>query len=580
MPFSARLISLIFLWFVIDTVTAQVRPEFLYNTSMPYGELDIRTNISSTHYYYLDPNKTFSHRESTPGVRTNTYLHMTTWDSSPYQEGNLRLKKDATDKFIMNYRMLFPGKYDENYTHGYPLLLLFHGAVERGNCYYVDCYHGDFTYDPNINSPPAPSTPDHPLLNNDHQLKFGAPQHLQARDAANGKYPNDSSLPINAFPGFVLFPQMLNVWDSLNIQDVIRLVQLIAKNYQIDEDRIYVEGLSIGGYAVYEALKRAPWLFAAAAPMSAVTEAANIFRHQQQLKVRHVPIWAFQGGTDKNPSPAFTEEILKKFKNAGALPRYSLYPQYGHVVWTKAFSEPDFYQWFLTKRKTNIHVAFGVTQIDAAKNIFPVLEFAQGFLAYQWEKDGAILKDETSHKLTVKTAGKFRARFSRSSAAPTENQWSSWSQMVTITQVGGEDTGGEDTGGGDTGGEDTGGEDTGGEDTGGEDTGGDDDGGGEGQPPDSTDVVTTIAPNENDSEVELFPNPVDGEIFSIRFAKQPVGQVAVSIIDAVGKSFEVLKQGNSDMMIRVTLSRPLQRGLYIVTISTNDKVYRKRIAVR
>ena len=55
---------------------AQVRANYEYNTAMPYGTLDIRTRISSSDYYYLQENVTFSFRESSPGVRTNKYLDM------------------------------------------------------------------------------------------------------------------------------------------------------------------------------------------------------------------------------------------------------------------------------------------------------------------------------------------------------------------------------------------------------------------------------------------------------------------------------------------------------------------------
>lgn len=71
---------------------AQVKGNYQYNTSMPYGTLDIRTRISSSDYYYLQENITYSFRESSPGVKTKTYFDMTSWDSSPYKQGNLRRK--------------------------------------------------------------------------------------------------------------------------------------------------------------------------------------------------------------------------------------------------------------------------------------------------------------------------------------------------------------------------------------------------------------------------------------------------------------------------------------------------------
>jgi hypothetical protein len=496
--FSTFLLSLIFATVISQ---AQVRPEHLYNVNTPFGVLDIRTAITATKYYYLDEGKTFSFRESAPGIRTNTFLDMTSWDSSPYKEGNLKRKDGAKDEFIMNYRLLPPVNYNATYEKGYPLIVLMHGSVERANCYYQNCYHADWNYDPNANVPPAPTTYDHKLLNNDHHLIMGGTQHLQARDLAGSKLPNDPSLPSRAFPGFVLMAQMLNVWDSLAVEDVIRIVRLHCEKYNIDENRIYIHGLSIGGYATYEAIKRAPWLFAAALPMSAVSEAANIFKHNQQNKVAHIPLWTFQGGIDKNPTPAFTESVINKFKAAGALVRYTVYPNNGHRVWDKAYGEPDFFSWILAKNKSNVHVHSGQTVIDASKNQYPKLMLAEGFFAYQWEKDGVVISSATSNTLTVNLPGIYRARFSRVSGAPGLNDWNDWSQPVTITAIGnstdgseGDGTGGESDGEDDGSGEDGGtdgegdpGGDDGSEGDGEDDGSGGDDGSGEDDGPDGED---------------------------------------------------------------------------------------------
>lgn len=412
---------------------AQVKSNYLYSTSMPYGTLDIRTRISSSDYYYLQENKTFSFRESSPGVRTNKYLDMTSWDSSPYKEGNLRRKTGTIDKFIMNYRLLFPAGYSSTYAQGFPMMVHLHGAVERANCYYTNCYHATPAYTVQANSPPAPKTATHRLLNNDHNLNVGGKQYLDARNLAGTRLPNDPALPARAFPGFVLSAQMFNIWDSLQVQDVIRIVRLLAEKYKIDQDRIYVQGLSIGGYAVYESMKRASWLFAAAIPMSAVWD-ANIFKQNQQGKVAHIPLWIFQGGLDTRPSPAFTQNIINNYKKAGGIVRYTYYSSLGHVVWNSAYSTSDYFSWMLKQSKANLHAFAGNTVIDKSKNLYPKLFLAEGFLAYQWEKDGVILGNKT-HTLTVTAPGKYRARFSRKSAYPTEAQWNRWSAYVTITQT-------------------------------------------------------------------------------------------------------------------------------------------------
>src|SRR5687768_10133750 len=99
---------------------AQVDTSFIYSTTMPYGTLDIRLRKSATRYYYLQEDTTFSFRESSPGVKTNTYRDMTSWDSSPYKQGNLRERSGTQDLFVMNYRLLPPVNYNPNFADGYP----------------------------------------------------------------------------------------------------------------------------------------------------------------------------------------------------------------------------------------------------------------------------------------------------------------------------------------------------------------------------------------------------------------------------------------------------------------------------
>src|SRR5688572_22426231 len=95
---------MLLLW---DLVNAQVDTTYVYNTSTAYGTLDIRISKSSTRYYYLQENVTFNFRQQS-GRKTNAYYDMTSWDSSPYTQGNLREKNGSSDYFVMNYRLLHP----------------------------------------------------------------------------------------------------------------------------------------------------------------------------------------------------------------------------------------------------------------------------------------------------------------------------------------------------------------------------------------------------------------------------------------------------------------------------------------
>jgi predicted esterase len=423
-------LSLLFLLVCVPG-SGQVKSSFLYSTTMPYGTLDIRTTVSSTSYYYLREGQTFSYRESSPGVRTNSYKDMTSWESNPYLQGHLRYKSGTSDKFVMNYRLLKPINYSASYSAGYPLIVIMHGGVERGNCYYNSCYHGTWDYDPNVNSPRASTSSTNNLLNNDHSLSIGGKQHLDARNLAGTRLPHDPTMPSRAFPGFVLVPQMLNDWDTKSVEDLIRIVQLHVKQYKIDPNRIYIHGLSVGGYAVYEALKRGSWLFAAAMPMCA-TRDAGIFTHNQQSRVVNIPIWVFQGGKDPNPTPATTKALLDKWRAAGGTPTYTEYADLGHAIWNRAYSEATFFTWLLTKNKANLHVHRGNKVIVRSTGTYPKLYMPQGFFAYQWQKDGVNLSS-TSYYISVTSPGTYRGRFSRV-ANPTSTQWNKWSSSVRITE--------------------------------------------------------------------------------------------------------------------------------------------------
>jgi hypothetical protein len=427
-----RAVGLLVLLVLHIELLAQVDTTFIYNTSMPYGTLDIRLRKSATRYYYLQEGQTFSYRESSPGVKTNTYRDMTSWDSNSYGQGHLREKNGNSDYFIMNYRLLPPKNYNPNYAAGYPLILFLHGAGERGNCWRQGCHWASTAWSPNTNDPPAPTDADSKLLNNDHNLLHGGGVLLSMRNAANGKLPNDPTLPSRSYPGFVLFPQNLNGWNGTNVQDAIRLVRLIAKKYNIDENRIYIMGLSQGGPGVYEAIKRAPWLFASAQTMSAVSD-ASASTSTTVSRLITIPIWTFQGGKDGDPSPGETERFVKRFRDAGLTVRYTLYPPLHHGTWNQAMAEPDYFTWMLKNSKTNIKTFGDFTSICESNGQGVRMHLAEGFRAYQWERNGVIIAGATGAAYVATTPGTYRARFSRV-PNPTEGQWNQWSPPVNVTE--------------------------------------------------------------------------------------------------------------------------------------------------
>lgn len=417
------------MWVSITSL-AQVDTTFVYSNNKPYGSLDIRISKSANNYYYLNEGKTFSFRESAPGVKTDTYRDMTAWDSSPYGEGHLREKNTGSDTFVMNYRFLVPQDYDENYQPGYPLIIVFHGLGERGNCWDSYCYHAGHEYNPLDNNPPAPTAADHELLNNDHQLSNGGAVHLHARNLAGGKRPDDNTLHARAFPGFVLFPQNLNGWDIKSTQDALRLLRLFIKKYNIDQDRVYIHGLSNGGQGVYEAIKRAPWMFAAAITMSAIGD-ANIIQQNMAGAVAHIPLWVFQGAQDTNPYPQKTENYVRQFRDAGMVVRYTKYDHLGHGTWNTAYNEPDFFTWLLGRNRSEVHAFAGSPLLCGSQGV--ELRMPEGFHAYEWQLNGSTISgaNDASHHATQ--PGKYRGRYARV-ANPTGADWNPWSAELEVKQ--------------------------------------------------------------------------------------------------------------------------------------------------
>jgi fibronectin type 3 domain-containing protein len=245
--------------------------------------------------------------------------------------------------------------------------------------------------------------------------------------------PENPAMPARAFPGFVLFPQNLVGWQEPNgAENVVRIIRLLIKKYNINPNKIYIHGLSDGGAGAYRVMRTAPWLFSAILPMSAVND-ADIRSYNLYPYMVTIPQWIFQGGRDGNPSPSQTETRIQDFRNNGMEVRYTLYPTLGHGVWNNAYNEPDFFSWMRRRDKSNIHVKFGNRSVCSTSGAAAELILSQGFLAYQWEKDGELIPGATSSSYSATLPGTYRARFSRK-ANPSEGDWNRWSDPVVITE--------------------------------------------------------------------------------------------------------------------------------------------------
>jgi predicted peptidase len=110
----------------------------------------------------------------------------------------------------------------------------------------------------------------------------------------------------------------------------------------VDSSRIYVTGLSMGGYGTWYLLTRYPDFFAAAAPICGGGDASRV------EVFKHIPVWVFHGAKDDVVPVAQSRDMVKALRKAGAKPRYSEYRQVNHESWVPAYQERDLLPWLFS----------------------------------------------------------------------------------------------------------------------------------------------------------------------------------------------------------------------------------------
>ena len=142
----------------------------------------------------------------------------------------------------------------------------------------------------------------------------------------------------------LLMPQCPNdsFWVA-KIESLKRFLDRFVDAYNIDQNRIYLCGLSMGGYGTWYTAMAYPDLFAAIAPCCGGGMAWN-------AGVLKMPIWTFHGLKDTLVSPNQTVEMIEQLKDTNPDFRYTLYEDVGHDSWVRAFSD-ECLQWLLSHRK-------------------------------------------------------------------------------------------------------------------------------------------------------------------------------------------------------------------------------------
>lgn len=189
-----------------------------------------------------------------------------------------------------------PDGYDEQ-DRQWPLLLFLHGAGERGDDLDLVGVHG-------------------PLK-----------ERREGRD-----------LP------FVIVAPQVPTGERWTVGRVAAALDDAIATYRIDESRVYLTGLSMGGFGTWEAIMRMPDRFAAAVPICGGGLPLGV------EAARGVPVWNFHGAMDPVVPIEMSVGMVRALRGAGGDVRFTVYPDAGHDSWSETYANPEVYEWLLSHR--------------------------------------------------------------------------------------------------------------------------------------------------------------------------------------------------------------------------------------
>lgn len=208
---------------------------------------------------------------------------------------------EVTHEVGYDYWLYLPEGYDDDADKEWPLILFLHGAGERSD-------------DPN------------------HVKRIGIAKRIEDGDD---------------FPFIVVSPHCPadRWWEP---DGLIVVVEEVLDDYRVDEDRLYVTGLSMGGTGTWMVAAEYPEYWAAIAPVCGRTLPIRV------APLIEMPVWAFHGDQDHvvdvwNSTNQI--ERLKKFGSTKA--KLTIYPGQRHSIWKETYDNPELYEWFLAQRRSD-----------------------------------------------------------------------------------------------------------------------------------------------------------------------------------------------------------------------------------
>lgn len=147
------------------------------------------------------------------------------------------------------------------------------------------------------------------------------------------------------FPFILVSPQAETARRGWNADALNALLDDVMANYKIDADRVYLTGLSMGGYGTWNLAAAHPDRFAAIAP---ICGGGN---PDDAKKIKNIPTWVFHGAKDPTVPIIRSQEMVKALEAAGAKVKFTVYPEAGHDSWTETYNNPEFFTWLLEQKR-------------------------------------------------------------------------------------------------------------------------------------------------------------------------------------------------------------------------------------
>jgi predicted peptidase len=145
---------------------------------------------------------------------------------------------------------------------------------------------------------------------------------------------------------------------SASLRATLQLVEELVRNppgaIPIDPERLYLLGISMGGYGVWDAVCRQPQRFAAAVPICG--GAPEEARHAKAVCQSALPIWAFHGALDPVVPVERSRRMVAALRACGGSVRYTEYADGQHDVWTRALKDPELLPWLFAQRSSRMSV--------------------------------------------------------------------------------------------------------------------------------------------------------------------------------------------------------------------------------